>query len=36
MKKVKTVIITFDDGSFKGYSWSAFLKVFKIHLGERK
>ena len=28
MKKIKQIIIEFNDNTFKGYSWSAFLKVF--------
>jgi len=34
MKKIKQVIITFEDGSFKGYSWSGFLNSLKAHLEE--
>ena len=34
-KKVKNVIIVFDDGSSKGYNYNAFLQVFK-HYAESK
>lgn len=31
-KKVKQIIIVFDDGSYKGYNRKAFETVFKIHI----
>lgn len=34
-KKVKSVIIVFDDGSSKGYNYNAFLQVFRRYV-ERK
>jgi len=37
-KKVKQVIIVFDDGSFKGYNWKAFKERLRnsLHLNNDK
>jgi len=32
MKKIKQIIIIYDDGSFKGYNKNAFQAVLKIKL----
>lgn len=33
-RKIKQVIIQYDDGSFKGYNYNAFKVVTKIHADE--
>lgn len=34
MNKVKTIILIYENGSYKGYNLNAFKKVFKINLNE--
>ena len=36
MKKIKQIIITYSDGSYKGYNLNAFKKRMEIILKERK
>ena len=35
-RKIKQIIIKFDDGSYKGYNLKAFVEVFKLKMEDIK